>query len=96
MRHTISRATETEKQELPELGLVARKLREAALRRAISRAKEAEKQELSELALVAISEGHVACLRVLTDSCKEVNITIQGTLATTWTHLFFSCGIMGT
>ena len=45
MRHTISRATETEKQELPELGLVARKLREAALRRAISREKEAEKQE---------------------------------------------------
>ena len=34
--------------------------------------KETEQRELSELALVAISEGHVACLRVLTDTCNEV------------------------
>lgn len=30
-----------------------------------------EQEEMSELARVAISEGHVACLRVLVDLCSE-------------------------
>lgn len=33
--------------------------------------KEQQQEELSELARVAISEGHVACLRVIIDGCSE-------------------------
>lgn len=43
------------------------------------RSKGSEQQELSELSRVAISEGHVACLRVITDGCREqVSILLFG------------------
>lgn len=53
------------------LASVYLKLRKAALRQGRFRGKEVAQQEVSELARVAISEGHVSCLRVLTEFCEQ-------------------------
>eukprot|EP00903_Cladosiphon_okamuranus_P012766 g11934.t1 len=50
-----------------------RELRKAALL-GPPRRKGREQQELSELSRVAISEGHVACLRVITEGCSEQDV----------------------
>lgn len=48
-----------------------RKMRKRAKRGRSSSSEVVEQQELSELARVAISEGHVACLRVIREYCDE-------------------------
>lgn len=45
-----------------------------------SSSKGREQEELSELGHMAIREGHVACLRVLTESCSEQ----VGYISQTW------------
>lgn len=57
--------------QVPLRSSFALQLRKAADHGPGRKSKEQQQEELSKLCLMAISEGHVACLRVITDSCSE-------------------------